>query len=184
MRHLMSLDTVAALSISSLARAGEAQATRESALTRRLFLPSLVGVGVGAQPLAGACPLSTGLFSYLNSNGGDGSHYEAFVLRPSFDVRVGKVTTGTDSSVAYLYSRWVDGGAASGVSLRLQPRVGVMSNHSGRRFLAAPRRGLRLRTDVVPAERRLDGGERLPRPSTRSSSSASAHAYSRRRARR
>jgi|GEM_PF-5757912 len=75
MRHLMSLAAVAALSISSLARAEEARATRESALTRRLLLPSLVGVGVGAQPLDGACPLSTGLFSYLNSNGGDGSHY-------------------------------------------------------------------------------------------------------------
>lgn len=129
MRHLSMVAACAAVCLPSLALAeeGESPPAEKPALERHLLLPALVAAGYDPLPgYVGVGALSTGLVSYGRSETADGQRAEALVLRPSFDVRLGRFTLGTGSSLAHQYLRGPDGGTSTGLSFKLEPRVGYL----------------------------------------------------------
>jgi hypothetical protein len=129
MRHIAMLAACAAVCLESTAFAAEEEAPprkESTALDKRLLLPNLAGFGYEIVPTGNAMlGLSSGLFSYGSSSGDDGSRSHVFTVRPAFDVRVGRLTLGTDSSFAYVETSSMAQDLTT-FGLRIVPRVGYL----------------------------------------------------------
>jgi hypothetical protein len=115
-------------------------------LERRVYLPSLLGYGVGTSPLGlgpaavGFATFPTGVVSYVgadSTSGGASAHSDSFSFNPNVDVRAGRFTLGGGVSVAYTRSSQ-GASQAETTSFELAPRVGYLVPIA-RSFLLWPR---------------------------------------------
>ena len=115
--------------------ASERSNTDHEMLDRRVYLPSLLGYGVGTGALAlgtstiGFATYPTGIVSYTSQNmesGSQAAHYDSFSFNPSIDVRAGRFTIGGGLSLGYTHNSLDSASSAEWTSLEIAPRVGYL----------------------------------------------------------
>src|SRR6185436_9171705 len=100
-------------------------------LERTLFVPDIIGMQIGWLSTTPSVSVS-GLVSYsLSESNAEGSrsHFEAFGINPSFDVRAGRFTIGGSFRIGHVYQRFETGGYTSisrTGSIAVVPRIGML----------------------------------------------------------